>query len=148
MNYRLKAKAGSPGIVGDPNRRLKKTDYLIFISETTDPKISSNQDDYADFEAEAARLGGNARRLSIVENDLELKNVIICGWRREWSVDPARFAARVKNVCSGLAPESTITTINPLDEKDIYSSWSKKNDGGYEIEGYDVVCGIRFCCWF
>ena len=156
MNYDLEAKAGSPGVVADPNRRLREDDYLIFISKTSDPAISSNHDDFADFEAEAVLLEGKARRLSVEDSsevsDLELKNVLICGWRREWSYDPARFAARVKDVCSGLASGSTITTINPLEDdfmqENIFTNnaegkpgWHEKDGGGYELEGYVAACG-------
>ena len=43
---------GSPGIVGDPRRKIKDSDYVIFISASSTPVVSSLA---ADFDAEVIR---------------------------------------------------------------------------------------------
>jgi hypothetical protein len=77
------------GIVGDPDRVIKNGDFLIFLSATSTPLPSTDPLDLADFDAEAKALvaatsastrGG--KRATVTLEDLETKNVLLCGWRR------------------------------------------------------------------
>jgi len=63
------------------------------------------------FEATAKR----SRRPSTTRADLEAKNVLLLGWRREWDKDPFRFRDRVVDICSGLGPGSTLMVVTDLD---------------------------------
>ena len=60
--------------------------------------------------------GTRARAPSILNmEDMEqneVKNVLVCGWRREWDLEPERFASRLRDISRGLAEGSTVTILN------------------------------------
>lgn len=55
----------SPGIVGDPRRKIKGTDFVIFVSASSTPVVSSLTADHADFDAEVTRA--NIDRVFLID---------------------------------------------------------------------------------
>lgn len=94
------------GIMGDPDRIVKDTDMIIFLSESSTPKVTIIP------EITNFKLGGENLKLEMKEHKKsikEIKHVLICGWRQVWDDDPKRIKERLADLYSELGKGSTVT---------------------------------------
>ena len=114
---------GAPGIMGDPARIVARDDHIIFLSRTSSPQADKGSAldlrDGGNFDAEVQRLLGDdaARSMratpsSARNGDQQVRHILVCGWRPEWTADLGRFAKRVVDVARDLPMGSTLTCLN------------------------------------
>jgi len=93
------------GIMGDPNRVVKDSDTIIFLSKTSTPQVDFfNQPDFKQ-QAEANKL----EMTQVKPHKNATKDVLICGWRNAWDDEPDRIKLLISDVYSDLGPGSTVT---------------------------------------
>ena len=76
------------GLCVDVQRRFTEHDRVIFLSETSTPKLSG-------FCAETARLE------MLPSKRVSSDSILVCGWRATWH-NPHRLLARIDNLCKSM----------------------------------------------
>ena len=112
---------GAPASWGTrENRGAGRPRHLSF--QDVEPQADKARLDLRDggaFDAEVQRLLGDdaARSMratpsSARNGDQQVRHILVCGWRPEWTADLGRFAKRVVDVARDLPMGSTLTCLN------------------------------------
>ena len=120
------------GIMGNPARVVASDDAAIFLCIKSQPSLgnSTQSKHYAEKGAKELKIltEGPDGEEAPVALDLQKvhqlfaketvpKHVIICGWRKEWDLEPERLTELVEDMDKGLPNLSTVTFLNLKDHE-------------------------------
>jgi hypothetical protein len=124
----------APGVMGDPDRIVKASDVIMFVSTSSTPHVGPRY--RFEKKLDTLTLGEE------VKVQQPIKRVLLCGWRQVWDDEPIRVKILLAELFSGLAPGSTVTfaTRKPrADFEELFLNadlgWTK-NGEDFGIEGH------------
>jgi hypothetical protein len=99
-----------PGIMGEPERIVKETDVIIFLSSSSTPHVGNQYRFEKKLDSMNLLEGTKLKQVR--------KDVVICGWRGIWDFEPIRVKRLLADLYDGLAPGTTVTfaTRKPRDK--------------------------------
>ena len=103
----------APGVMGDPQRVIKDSDHIIFLSHTSNPQ-AFNAADYVPAGEKLLNNSDVKKQRDTPEERATALHMLLCGWRPEWSSDMRRFRNRITDIASNLPKGSTVTCINVM----------------------------------
>lgn len=95
------------GLACDPDRQITEHDRVIFIAEDTFPHRARPVDGEKE-----------ARLRPLSTHQPQQFNILVCGWRNEWTHNSKRLAARIDGLVQGLCPDSQIVFLNFLKDEE------------------------------
>lgn len=102
------------GLCCDPDTLIQKEDLLIYIGRKPTPrKAKDTLACMANYQQVAQKIIHTIKPITF--NELELENILICGYRDVWEGNPERFKNRVRQFTGKRAPGSCATFVNNVE---------------------------------
>lgn len=136
------------GVLGNPHRVIKDSDKLMFISSNSTPQVDPDCMSLQEAGTLTNLLDKKTNMLTSAvyhaQQELALSKrvpILVCGWRKVWSVDPGRLKDRMKEIVHGSDTQCSITFMNLLSkdefEKHLFS-FRKESSHTTHTSGLDL----------
>lgn len=112
---------GAPGIMSDPQRRIRNDDQIIFLSRTSNPQSYSAPQTFIKAGEQLKEDPSRDVQKRASFSEPEPVHLLLCGWRSEWTKDMSRFKNRLAECSMNLPLKSTVTCVNVFTHEDFKS---------------------------
>jgi hypothetical protein len=105
------------GLCPDPDIIIEEDDLLVFIGKKSTPVRSSVMVALTDSYDKDADL-----KLAMIKEEVNadlfsLRTMIMCGWRKIWSMEPQRFKKRIEEASARYLPGSNLIFLNNVSKE-------------------------------
>jgi len=117
------------GLCPDPKKVIQEDDLIIFIGPRSTPIREDGHQSIKNLYKQLAEKlelqRQQDKKLSPTRNSLDLKNVLVCGFRPVWLKNPERLRKRIMEIVVARAPGSFIIFLNGVLADEFMTTMSK-----------------------